>query len=109
MILRTLAILAALSGPAFASIQCPTDLDGRHIARNDGALLYVGQPSWNQLLAPDKQARSWSDTNEWRSLPGQPLTLVCSYDGGRRAAVPIPAGAVHSCVQALATGAFVCR
>lgn len=108
MILRTLAILSALSGPALA-VSCPPEVGGRPIARNDGGLLYVGDPAWRVLLAPDKPARSMADTNEWRPASTTALTLVCSYEGGKRVAYSLLAGSVSRCVQTLATGAFACR
>lgn len=109
MLLRTLAILSALASPALADAACPIMYGGRHIAKNDGGSLYVGDPRAGMLVAPDKQAHNWSDTNVWRISRPVPLTLVCSYDGGQRVAYAIPPGAASQCVQALATGAFVCR
>ena len=106
---RLVLTLCALTSPALAAIGCPASDQGHALARADGASLYIGDPSNHMLLAPTKQARTMAESNVWILDEVQPITLVCQFEGTRRAlARSIPAG-TKQCVQNLSANSFDCK
>jgi len=98
-----------LATPAMAAVECPATDQGRHLARADGASLYIGDPANGMLIAPTKQARSMSENNVWLLNGADPVTLVCQYEGTKRAlARSIPAE-TKQCVQNLSANTFACK
>ena len=106
---RLVLAFSILASPAFAAIECPSTDQGHPLSRSDGASLYIGDPSNNMLIAPTKQARSMAESNVWILDGRQPVTLVCQFEGTRRAlAQSIPAE-TRQCVQNLTANSFTCR
>lgn len=105
---RTALVLAFLSTPAVAMVTCPSMEEGHPLSRSDGASLYLGDPMRQMLLAPTRQARTMRENNVWL-FSGEAVTLVCKYDGTRRALARSMPVTVRSCVQNLAANTMVCQ
>lgn len=106
--LRIGLVLAVISTPAMAMVACPAAQDGHLLSHSDGAGLYVGNPADGMLLAPTRQARTMRDNNVWL-LGTDRVTLVCKYDGTRRALAQSLPITTRSCVQNLAANTMVCQ
>ena len=98
-----------ISAPAFAAIDCPATDQGHPLARADGASLYVGDPASNVLLAPTRQARTMAESNVWLLDGSQPVTLVCQYQGSKRASARSVPADIKRCVQNLSANTFACN
>ena len=108
--MKHLAVAFCLfASPALASISCPATDQGHALARADGASLYIGDPSNNMLLAPTKQARTMAENNVWILDGTQPVTLVCQYEGTRRALARSVPAETKQCVQNLSANSFACK
>ena len=106
---RLILAFSLLVSPAFAAIECPAADQGHRLARSDGASLYVGDPSNHMLLAPTSQARTMSENNVWILDGKQPVTLVCQFEGTRRALARSVPAETKRCVQNLTANTFVCN
>ncbi|GAC1487716.1 MAG: hypothetical protein NVS2B11_13240 [Acetobacteraceae bacterium] len=97
------AVLACMGCQAAAApaTGCP----GR-IAPMDGIELFDGPPARNVELPPDRTIKG---VNIWSLTRAAKLTMVCSYEDGRRPLVLELAPTVRECRQDVAGQTFQCK
>lgn len=98
----------ATTCPVLADIGCPSNFEGHRLAPMDGASLYIGDPSRNMLVAPDRENIGGKGVNGWGIANSATMTLVCAYEGGgKRLVQQLPAG-LTKCVQDIKARTFTC-
>lgn len=103
------AAFCLAAGAAHAAVQCPANVAGHPAARAGGASLYLGDPSAQMDLAPDRQASDMKGSNVWQVAEPGRITLVCRYAGTQQQVVLRLTPDVRTCTQSLAVGSFSCR
>ena len=106
-----LAILFEDAGPASAlesGTACAPSHGRAALARNDGAMVYDGDPARGFQLHPNRQETGpggvWR--NQFSFRPGVQITVVCSYADGHRYAFALSPTA-RACTQDAQS--FACR
>ena len=106
----TLALaVVAVSGTAYAAVECPPTAEARPATRLRGGALYEGDLADRAILAPDQQNAGGREVNVWRIQDPSKITLVCEYNGlNTPLTFSLPSG-TRTCTQTYKTGGFSCK